>query len=139
MERDVTIILNKKREDKVRSNLTKEQFDELRNLREDKSLVIQSADKGGAIVILDWDAYDQESKRQLPNTTFYKTLDCNPISVARKQTHSRLDTLLEQGEITKSEHTFVMVESLITPVFSTLPKHLQTHPQADLLLQQLGH
>ncbi len=62
------------------NNLTKTQPDELKILNEDKSLVVQSAGKGGAIVILDQDAYDQEVKRQLSKTTFYRKLDHNPVA-----------------------------------------------------------
>lgn len=41
-------------------------------------MVIQSADKGGAIVIMDRTAYDMEIQRQLSNMIFYNKLNRNP-------------------------------------------------------------
>lgn len=104
------------------NNLTKTQREELKSLRDDKSLVIQNADKGGAIVLLDRSLYDQEAKRQLANTTFYKKLDHNPTSEVKLDIHSRLKALLEQGTITKAEHKYMTVDFPITPVFYILPK-----------------
>ncbi len=46
-------------------NLTISQHNQLKDLKNDKSIVIQNADKGGALVILDWAAYNQEATRQL--------------------------------------------------------------------------
>lgn len=56
-------VLKNKADCNVADDLDREQRDELRNLKEDKSLVIQSADKGGAIVIMDQTQYDQEIKK----------------------------------------------------------------------------
>ena len=122
VEKDVSMIFNKRKQYKLSDNMTQEQRDELKSLKEDKTLVIQSADKGGAIVVLNRDAYEGEILQQLANVKFYKKLERNPISETKTRIHEGLNILLEQGMITKSEHTFMKVDFPITPVFYTLPK-----------------
>lgn len=48
--------------------------------RKDKSMVIKSADKGGAVVILDRHAYEAEIQRQLSVSTFNEKFKYNPVS-----------------------------------------------------------
>nr|XP_055053666.1 uncharacterized protein LOC129438772 isoform X1 [Misgurnus anguillicaudatus] len=122
VERDVTCLLEKKKEFKIHDNLTKEQRTALKALREDKSIVIQSADKGGAIVIMDRTAYDSEIQRQLNNTTFYRKLSHNPTQEFKQTIHKKLDVFLESGDISKPEHTFMTIKFPVTPVLYTLPK-----------------
>lgn len=122
VERDVTAIFKHKREYKVADNLNKEQRDALNTLKQDTSVVIQSADKGGAIVILDRTAYDQEVRRQLSNTVFYQKLNCNPTKDFKTRIHTKLNVLQEQNMITKKEHAFMTVNFPTMPVFYILPK-----------------
>lgn len=84
-------------------------------------MVIQSADKGGA-VILDRHAYEAEIQRQLSVTTFYEKLKYNPVSSFKTSVYDSLKQLLECGFITKAEFEFMWVEHPVTPVLYTLPK-----------------
>lgn len=54
------------------SNLSAGELTALRELKEDRSIVIRPADKGGAVVAWRSDLYDAEVLRQLHNTTFYE-------------------------------------------------------------------
>lgn len=60
------------------SNLSKEEQNALKELQENKHIVIKPADKGNVIVILSRDQYIEEAKRQLSNKNYYKKLN-NPI------------------------------------------------------------
>jgi len=86
VERDASTILNKGKQYKVRNNLSKQQWKDLKTIKKDESLVIQAADKGGAIVILDREAYDKEIHNQLSNSKFYRKLEQNPIVPFKKST-----------------------------------------------------
>src|SRR5215467_13841949 len=59
-------------------NLSGSEFDSLNKLRKNKDIIIKSADKGGATVIMDLDNYIFEAHRQLNDSNYYKVLD-NPI------------------------------------------------------------
>ena len=122
VENDVGNILGRKREYKIKDNLSQLEREELKILQKDNSLVIQSADKGGSIVILDHSAYDKEIRRQLGNAKFYRKLGSNPVATVQKRTHTLLNQLLERGSITKPEYEFMKVDNSVTPVFYTLPK-----------------
>lgn len=55
----------------------KDQRRKLNIFKNDKSVVIQKADKGGLTVIMHRAAHDKESQRQLHNTSFYRKLNKN--------------------------------------------------------------
>ena len=57
-----------------KSNLTKDEISALRGLKDNSNIVIKSADKGGAIVVVDREVYITEAYRQLNNTKYYKKL-----------------------------------------------------------------
>ncbi len=91
VEKDVSLLLKNTKEYKVANNLSKEQRMELNSIKNDKSVVIQSADKGGAIVVMDCAAYDSEIKRQLSNTTCYRKLNRNPTLELKQCIVKKLD------------------------------------------------
>ncbi len=72
VERDLLTVFGKRKEYRVKQNFSKEQKEALMTTKNDKSLLIQSADKGGAIVVLKCDSYDNEISKQLSNSKFYR-------------------------------------------------------------------
>lgn len=57
------------------NNLSKEEFASLSKLKNNNDIVIQSADKGGAIVVMDRSAYIREAERQLGDIKYYRKLN----------------------------------------------------------------
>uniref|UniRef100_A0A8C6V001 Uncharacterized protein n=1 Tax=Neogobius melanostomus TaxID=47308 RepID=A0A8C6V001_9GOBI len=104
-----------------------EQRLELKTLKEDKSIVIKGADKGGAIVILNRSPYINEVQCQLNNTNFYRKLDHNPTLEFKNRIRGKLDQLLENEDLTKQEHTFMTVDNPVIPVLYILPKIHKTY------------
>ena len=49
----------------------------LRNLADDKSIVIKCADKGSSVVVWDRDDYPQEASRELQDTNIYEDVKFN--------------------------------------------------------------
>lgn len=56
------------------NNLTTEEAEALKNLKNNRDIIIKPADKGGATVILNRDSYLKEAYRQLNNTKYYVRL-----------------------------------------------------------------
>ncbi len=102
--------------------MTNAQLLELESLKKDLSIVIQSADKGGVVVILDRKDYAFEIQRQLSNSAFYKKLSMNPLAHFKTSVHNTLQLFVDSGLWTKGEYEYMCVEHLITPVLYTLPK-----------------
>ena len=61
-------------------NLTPDQYDAITSLKDNKSIVIEKADKGTATVVMNHSNYLQEGVCQLSDTAFYQTLDTDPLS-----------------------------------------------------------
>lgn len=126
-------ILKRKREYKVKDNLSRQEREELQAIQSDKTLVIQKADKGGSLVILNCEAYDKEIRSQLSNSKFYRKLDHSPISSVKKHTHCLLNQLLDKGCMSKQEYEFMKVDHPVTPVLYTLPKIHKSFQDTPLL------
>lgn len=122
VENDISRVFNKKREYKVHDNLTNEQRMALKELNSDPTVIIKSADKGGAVVVMSSEDYDAEIRRQLGNATFYERLRSNPTDKYKKEIQTVLTSLLDSGEITKNEYDFMKVDHPVTPVIYILPK-----------------
>ena len=122
VESEVSLLLSKKSQHKVANNLSKTQRNALLELKKDMSVVVQSADKGGAIVVQDRDDYIGEILRQLASTEFYKRLNTNPTLEFKEHIHSVLSHYLDNGDNGKSEYEYMKVDSPVTPVIYTLPK-----------------
>lgn len=86
VERDVTKIMDKRREYKVFNNLPKAQRDALKELQSDPLVVVKPADKGGSICILNRSDYVNDIYRyaQLDNTVYYKSWQKTPPQSLRK-------------------------------------------------------
>jgi len=63
----------------IKYNLTPKETQALKELRANRDVVIKPADKGGAIVVLDWQAYQAKGFRQLFNTKYYREIE-TPMS-----------------------------------------------------------
>ncbi|CAJ0933463.1 unnamed protein product [Ranitomeya imitator] len=103
-------------------NLLVEERHSLRNLQDDKSIIIKPADKGGALVIMDKNMYISEIMRQLSDASIYKGSITHRIHqdievILRKYTNLGV---LDQKTCEFSDES--QPPPPITPVFYTLPK-----------------
>ena len=55
--------------------MSKEDWQALKELKNDESIVIKEADKEGAVVIMDSDHYEQTIYKQTEDQTTYKKID----------------------------------------------------------------
>lgn len=106
------------------SNLDAYEKEALDSLKNNKEIIIKSADKGGAIVILDKPAYIIEANRQLNNSKYYRRLD-HPIY------HKNIDKindivkgLLNKGYINEKQFKYLSADTNnVRPrIFYLLPK-----------------
>ena len=57
------------------SNLSREEWQAIRSLADDRSIVIKKADKGSSVVVLDRYDYIAEAEKQLKDQNVYKDVD----------------------------------------------------------------
>lgn len=63
-----------------------------------------------------------EIRGQLNNTTFYQKLSRDPIPLFKDETHFKLKSLVESGDIMQKEYEFMKVDYPIRSVIHALPK-----------------
>ena len=62
-----------------KDNLSPQQFQTLKTLKNNPNIIIKPADKGGAVVVMNKNLYKQEALRQLGNTDYYRPLPLGPL------------------------------------------------------------
>ena len=103
-------------------NLNTHQRKALRSLAVDKSITIKPADKGGAILIMDTIDYILEADRQLSQESTYQKLDCDPTPLYQARVEERVQTMVENKEITKKVAKSLISQKPRTPQIYFLPK-----------------
>ena len=119
-----------------RNNLTPEEKRAIVELKTRKDIIIKSADKGGATVILDKTAYIQEALRQLQNTNYYRELKA-PIYTQNRPAIIRICNRMRiKGYIDIKQFQYLTgPEECRNRIFYLLPKiHKEKHkwPQQNM-------
>ncbi|KAM4031683.1 uncharacterized protein ACNLHF_019104 isoform 1-T2 [Anomaloglossus baeobatrachus] len=107
---------------KIRHNYTPEEDTAIRELQNNKSIIIKPADKGGSIVILDKTYYLSEIYRQLRDNSTYLPVPRDPTPQIRERIRDTVDYHLSQGTIDKKLAEYLIKSNPVTPVFYVLPK-----------------
>lgn len=111
------------------NNLSTAERNAIKELNNNKEIIIKPADKGGAIVILNTKDYIKEAQRQLGDINFYQKLDKNPNEIHNLQIKKILDEMLTRDEIDKKCHAYLHNENPRTANFYMLIKiHKGTNP-----------
>ena len=108
---------------KHKSNLTKTETEALKKIRNDPRLIIKSADKGAATVIMNRESYTNEVYRQLNDEKYYKKIS-EPIF---KETAIKINDILYDLHvrhfITEKQYTYLKAPAEPRPrVLYALPK-----------------
>ena len=122
VEHDVFTKLPDCNKSKAYSNLGLQEKNALVDLQKDNSIVIKSADKGGAVVVQNRESYRQEIFRQLSNVEFYTPLSGDPTLKFSHEIESFLSRALSESFISQDEFNFMFQKHPVRPVFHTLPK-----------------
>ena len=79
-------------------NLTREERSALYNLKNDKNIVIKSADKDSAAVVLDRDDYIKEAEEQLGDKDIYEKVYNDPGPLI-STTHEAIDKIRKRDDL----------------------------------------
>ena len=88
-------------------NLKKAELNALPKIKNDTGIVIKSADKGSATVIMNKADYVFEAKRQLSNKHHYRKLDSPIYLKTAKKIDAILKKLVKNYAITKEEYDYL--------------------------------
>lgn len=106
-----------------RDNLTALERNSLRELRNNKNIVIKSADKGSKIVILDIFQYVFEANRQLSDARYYRPIADSIQKQTQEKLREIITTLYQSKHITSRQRNFLFGPDDPRPrIFYLLPK-----------------
>ena len=98
---------------KMRNNLSEEELKALRNLRKQKDLVIQKADKGNTVVITEKDAYINKIKEIFSDTTTFEQKiiaedkQLNFLFKSEEKVIELIKRLENEGKISEKEYELI--------------------------------
>uniref|UniRef100_A0A8C5QZ70 Reverse transcriptase domain-containing protein n=1 Tax=Leptobrachium leishanense TaxID=445787 RepID=A0A8C5QZ70_9ANUR len=121
-EKMVTQDIEKIKGNNKRNNLTANEIKALRQLTEDKEIIVKPADKGGGTVILSTTYYEEEAYRILNDQTTYKKLKGDPTMEMKEKFDEFLDRGYALGVINNNEYKYMKISHPRRPVFYHLPK-----------------
>ena len=89
-------------------NLPKDGMSLIRKLSKEQDVIINTADKGSCIVLLDRDKYVQAGRNHLDDTQTYTRLSGDITDTIKKTITIKLNKLHEKGLLSKSHYTFCL-------------------------------
>ena len=122
-EKDMRDFGRRVRTQRDRPNLSEGEVTALKELANNKKIVIKKADKGSVVVVLGRDQYVSEARRQLDNQTYYRKLDKPIFPETIPMVHNIIDGLHRDKFLTKKQKQFLKGE--VQPrqrLFYILPK-----------------
>ena len=129
-------ILNIKSKEKQYPNLTKKEFKAIKTLRDNDSIVIRKADKGGKTVILNKNNYIKEANRQLQNRNHYRPLAKDNTVKTNKEVKDYITQIYSEGHINEETARYLKPKNPRTPIFYMLPKiHKPNNPGRPIISQ----
>lgn len=122
------------------SNLTFKQRGALKNLMENKNIIIRNADKGGSVVIQDTKDYLKEAKNILYDTRYYEILTNDPSKSHFAEYTALIQSTYESHVITKKELEFLTPSNPVMPIYYHLPKvhKTLTNPPGRPIIAGIG-
>ena len=109
------------------NNLTKEERSALYNLKNDKNIVLKSADKGSAVVVWDTDDYIKEAEKQHGDKEIYEEV-CNDPKPLISTIHKAIEKIWKRGDLNADTIKYFIVKDPKFARFYLFPKiHKRLH------------
>ena len=119
---------------RAKSNLTDAEKEAMLRLTKNNNIEIKSADKGGAIVVMNRNDYKQECLRQLRNKDHYARTGTDKTKEVAKQVAAYLRHCKKQKTIPEKVVDYLIPKDPRTAVFYTLPKiHKANNPGRPII------
>ena len=103
-------------------NITKEEREAIKSLKNDTSIIIKEADKGSGIVVWDRDDYLKEAQMQLDDHNIYEKVGGEVISPLIKVIKNCIGEIYKRGDIPKETLDYFLVNNPKIGRFYLLPK-----------------
>ena len=115
------------------SNVTREERSALYNLKNDKNIVIKSADKGSGVVVWDRDDYIKEAEEQLGHKNIYEEV-CNDPRPFISTILEAIEKIRKSGHLNADTIKYFMVKNSKFARFYLLPKYINDFMMFQVVL-----
>ncbi|XP_068099729.1 uncharacterized protein [Hyperolius riggenbachi] len=113
----------------TRNNLTRRERTCLQDLKNNDRIIIKPADKGGAVVIMNYQDYSSGIRAMLADSTSYTCIQSDPTPSTLRKLHGLLDLAISNRWISDKEYEYLLPKFPQRPVIYGLPKvHKGTAP-----------
>jgi len=130
------MITTHKQTHKPNNNLTRKERRALRELKQNKDIVIKHADKSAGIVVLNRTDYENKVLEMLNDTNTYTRTDTDDTTYVKKQAHKLFFTLFNHNYISKKQFKHLTEFTAQTPTFYGIPKiHKKDNPLRPIVSQ----
>ena len=110
------------------SNLSKEEWTALINLKNRNDLVIKGADKGGATVVWRTDLYQQEAIRQLSDPTFFTKVNKDLTPANQKIVKDTIQELITKQELPVTAQNLIITTPRTSCIYFKPKIHKPNNP-----------
>ena len=121
-----------------KNNISHDEKNAIHSLKHNTDIVIKSADKGGAVVVMDKYLYIAEAYRQLNNTKYYSRITKSVSGNNAVEISGLINNLYDNGHISQRQKVFFMPAAEPKPrQFYLLPKvHKPTHKWPNIKMPE---
>ena len=114
-------------------NISWEESRAIKELKEDQSRVVLTADKGVDMVVLDREDYKDNAHLLLSDTNTYRPITKHLTKKLKNKLAQRLKDIKNQGWLNDNKYRKVYPTSVVAPIFYGLPKiHKICNPSCPL-------
>ncbi|KAL9983647.1 hypothetical protein ACROYT_G005850 [Oculina patagonica] len=118
------------------SNITREERQALRDLRQNESILILPADKGNSVIVMNKSDYQQEISSMLQDRKTYEPITDkrrNPTAKTAKELQKKLQDLKQSGNLSEQQYKRLQVPDPNPASFYGLPKvyKVELRPRDD--------
>ena len=106
---------------RITDNLTKDERQALRSLKERRDIIIKPADKGSGTVVMDKSWYIDECNRQLNDAKFYRQLDGDITDTIQQRVTVYIERMFNDGYIDKKTEKYLVQTNVKPGRFYILP------------------
>ena len=116
---EIKVILKKKTSNKP--NISKEEYWAIKELRNDITRIVLTADKGVSMVVMDKEDYIKKSEELLQSST-YKVITTDPTTKLKNKLISLLKSIKAEGRMNESTYKRLYLTGAGRPKYNGLPK-----------------
>ena len=121
----------------IKPNINKEEYQALKQLKQDNTRMVLTADKGVSTVVMDREEYIQKSE-ELLNQPNYKILQADPTTKYKNKLISLLKSKKSEGGIDENTYKSLYLTGATPPKYYGLPKIHKSQMPLRLIISSIG-